>query len=198
MRCIVPLVIMGYLVFGDSPAFAHPHHEAHQHVAGFEAGFTHPLMGLDHLLAMLTVGVVAARSGRRAIWLVPATFVACMAAGGIAGIFGSPLWGVEQGIALSVLLLGVAVAAGRRLPSAVVLASCGVFGFFHGHAHGAEMPSLAQPVLYALGFVLATVLLHAAGIIIARTAARTAPRQTALRLSGAAMAIVGAALLMGV
>ncbi len=197
LRRSIPFVIAGLVLLTGSTAFAHPHHVVQEHVNGFESGLFHPLLGVDHLLAMLTVGLLAARAGGRALWMMPVSFLACMALGGAVGLSGRELFGVESGIALSVVLLGVAVAAGRRQPLAMMLGACGLFGFFHGHAHGAEMPSMAEPMLYATGFVLATAGLHLAGIVVGRFLARTETRQKALRLSGAAIALTGVALLLG-
>src|SRR6516225_12365862 len=142
-------------------AFAHPgvgqvHDLAH--------GFAHPFTGLDHVIAMLAVGVFAAQLGGRALWLVPGTFVAVMAAAGMAGMLGVTIPYVETGIALSVLALGAAIAFAIRVPVAVAMALVGFFAIFHGHAHGTEMPASASGILFGLGFVLATAALHAIGI----------------------------------
>ena len=131
---------------------------------GFSHGFLHPITGLDHVLAMVMVGMFAAQLGGRALWLVPAAFVAVMAAGGALGVAGYPLPFVEIGIALSVVTLGALVAFGVRLPTAVAMAVVALFAIFHGHAHGSEMPETAAGLTYGLGFVVATALLHMAGI----------------------------------
>ncbi|MEO6054363.1 MAG: HupE/UreJ family protein, partial [Chthoniobacterales bacterium] len=132
----------------------------HAHVGvgatnGFEHGFTHPLTGLDHICAMLAVGLWAAQMGGRAIWAVPLTFVSVMAVGGMLGMSGIALPFTEQGIILSVLTLGVLIAASARLPLVASMIIVGLFAIFHGHAHGAEMPETASGVLYAGGFILA-------------------------------------------
>jgi urease accessory protein len=194
------LMVASFVLLVGSTAFAHPHHEIHQHASGeihgFGAGLLHPLFGVDHLLAMLTVGVLAARTGHRGVWILPLAFLGSMTVGGAVGMSGRALIGVESGIALSVILLGVAVAIGRNQPLAFLFAACGLFGFYHGHAHGAEMPAMSQPMLYALGFVAATAALHLAGIGIGHFFAKTTTRQTALRLSGVAVALTGVALLL--
>ncbi|MGB7831445.1 MAG: HupE/UreJ family protein, partial [Xanthobacteraceae bacterium] len=126
-------------------------------------GFVHPFTGLDHVIAMLAVGVFAAQLGGRALWLVPATFIAVMAAAGIAGMVGVTIPYVETGIALSVLGLGAVIAFAVRVPVAIAMAIVGVFAIFHGHAHGAEMPESASGILFGPGFVAATAILHAIG-----------------------------------
>ena len=118
-------------------AFAHPGiGDAH----GFVAGFAHPLGGLDHILAMVTVGIFAWQLGGWALWLVPATFILAMAAGGALGMAGVPVPFVELGIAASVIVLGAVVAFVRRAPVVIAVGLVGVFAMFHGHAHGTEMP----------------------------------------------------------
>jgi urease accessory protein len=161
----------------------------------FAAGFLHPLMGLDHELAMLGVGIWAVQLGKRAIWLVPLSFVAVMIVGAVFGIMGAPLPMVEVGIGGSVLVIGALIALGTRMPVALAMAMVGAFAFFHGHAHGTELPGFAHPVAYGAGFVLATSLLHAAGIAIAWLVRRHAARLP-FRVAGAAMAAVGLGLLM--
>ena len=167
--------------------FAHTGHEA----LGFSRGFTHPLLGLDHLLAMLSVGMLSAQMGGRAIWTIPATFVGFMLVGGILGMIGVPFFSVEIGIAVSVLVLGLAIAADKKIPVLLAMAGVGFFALFHGHAHGEEMPSSAQPLLYALGFILGTTLIHLAGVAIGWTATRIPRASTILRFGGAFIALLG-------
>ena len=166
---------------------------------GFLHGFWHPIGGIDHVLAMVAVGLFAAQLGGRALWAVPATFVAIMAAGGTLGMAGVALPAVEVGIALSVLVLGLLVLAGRRWPLGLAMALVAVFAVFHGHAHGAEMPIDASGLSYGLGFMLATALLHLAGIGLGvglgRLAATPSGRLT--QASGAAIALAGMVLLAG-
>jgi urease accessory protein len=162
---------------------------------GFGAGFMHPLGGFDHILAMVAVGVLAARLGGRAIWMVPGAFLAMMAVGGVTQIH-VPF--VETGIAVSVIVLGLVVAFRWTLPVAAASALAGLFAVFHGHAHGTEMLAGATGVTYALGFLLATAALHAAGIGLGYGAGRIgARRQLALQAGGSAMALAGVALLSG-
>ncbi|NJM66428.1 MAG: HupE/UreJ family protein [Acaryochloris sp. RU_4_1] len=144
------------------PMSAQAHSEGHS--AGFMHGFTHPLGGLDHLAAMVAVGLWATQMGRRAIWAVPLTFVLVMVLGGFLGTAGLAIPFVEQGIAYSVLVLGVLIAAMIRVPIAVSASIVGLFAIFHGYAHGAEMPPTASGVAYGLGFAVATALIHLNGI----------------------------------
>ncbi len=133
---------------------------------GFLSGFKHPISGLDHILAMVSVGLWGAQLGAPAIWLLPVTFPIVMAFGGFLGLIGAPFPGVEVGIAMSALLLGAAVMAQWRPPLVAAAALVGVFALFHGHAHGAELPPGESGLLYSVGFVIATGLLHLVGITI--------------------------------
>jgi urease accessory protein len=160
--------------------------------SGFAGGLVHPFMGLDHLLAMLAIGVWAAQQGGRALWAIPASFLGAMALGGAVGVAGWMLPQVETAIALSVLVLGLLISARREWPLAAGMAIAAVFAVFHGYAHAAEMPQAAMPLLYAAGFVLATALLHATGIVAGQVG-----RQW-LRLAGLAIAATGVALVVGV
>lgn len=163
---------------------------------GLAAGFLHPLMGLDHELAMLGVGIWAVQLGKRVVWMVPAAFVSVMVVGAVLGIVGAPLPMVEFGIGGSVLVIGALIALGARMPVALAMAIVGAFALFHGHAHGAELPGFAHPVAYGAGFVTATALLHATGIGIAWLV-RTHATRLPFRVAGAAMAVVGGGLLLG-
>lgn len=157
---------------------------------GFAAGFLHPLAGMDHLLAMVAVGLWGAALGAPLVWTLPVVFPLLMVAGGVLGIAGIGLPAVEAGIALSVLLLGLAVAAAWRAPVAAAVALVALFGVLHGHAHGTELPEAASPAAYAAGFVLATGLLHLGGILLG--ALDRLPRGAmAVRCIGAAMAVAG-------
>lgn len=164
---------------------------------GFMSGVTHPLFGLDHLLAMVAVGVISTQLGRRAIWIVPATFVITMVIGGMLAIAGVRLPFVETGIALSVLFLGIVIAVSKKFPLLGAMACVALFAIFHGHAHGEEMPGIANPALYALGFVLSTTLLHISGVFIGHYAKKTTFSTNLLRYSGAIMSLVGLFFLLG-
>jgi urease accessory protein len=158
--------------------------------AGFAQGFAHPLSGIDHLLAMVAVGLWAAQLGGRALWAVPAAFVGMMALGGIAGAVGAPLPMVELGIAGSLVVLGVLVALSSRLPVAVSAALVGLLALFHGHAHGTELPETASALAYGLGFIAATAALHGLGVAVGVTLRRDAAR-ILVRLGGAGIAATG-------
>jgi len=176
-------------------ALAHPGGgDAH----GFVHGFAHPFGGLDHVLAMITVGLFAYQLGGRALWLVPASFVLAMTAGGALGLVGIPVPFVEAGIAASVLVLGAIVAFGVQAPVAVAMAVVAAFAVFHGHAHGTEMPTGGSIAAYAAGFVLATALLHAAGVTLGLMIGRFSETygRVGFRLSGGLVALAGGAILL--
>ncbi|BCX82684.1 urease accessory protein [Methylomarinovum caldicuralii] len=159
--------------------------------SGFTSGLLHPILGLDHLLAMVSVGILSAQLGGRAIWLVPAAFVSCMILGGVLGILGIYWPFVELGITMSVILLGIALAAHGHIPVAVGLGLAGFFGIFHGHAHGTEMPEVAEPVWFTLGFVTGTVAMHLTGVAIGLAAEPLPSGDQWLRYLGAGVAGIG-------
>ena len=163
--------------------------------AGLVDGLAHPFAGIDHLIAMIAVGLWAAQQGGRRVWLIPASFVTAMAAGGWLGMSGLSLLAVEPAIALSVLLLGLAVAASVRAPLPVGMALASAFALFHGHAHGAELPLAAEPAMYAIGFLTATAALHGIGIAMARALVFPIGR-VLVRLCGGAAAVTGLVLLV--
>ncbi|MFG1266956.1 HupE/UreJ family protein [Xanthobacter sp. DSM 14520] len=178
-------------------AFAHTGVGA---VHGFDAGFAHPMGGLDHLLAMVTVGVFAFQLGGRALWAVPLSFVALMAVGGALGVGGIDLPFVELGIALSVVVLGAVVALGLKAPLALAMGLAGFFALFHGHAHGTEMPMDASGLTYGLGFISATALLHVAGLGLGMAIGRLGETHGTryVRGAGAAVALAGLGLVTGI
>lgn len=169
-----------------APAFAHLDPVAHGSLA---AGFSHPLFGLDHVLAMVAVGLWAAMQGGRAIWLVPLAFVGTMALGFGAAITGLPLPFVEPVILASVIFIGIAVALALPVPTPAVAAMVGFFAFFHGHAHGGEL-GVAGALQFAAGFILATAALHAVGIGAGLLLSRFGGRSLS-RIAGAATALGG-------
>ncbi len=169
-------------------AFAHPQKGQ---ATGFLTGFYHPISGLDHVLAMVAVGLWGAQLGSPAIWLLPVAFPMVMAMGGMMGLMGIPLPGVEYGIALSAILLGAAVMFELRPPLGIAAALVGFFAIFHGHAHGAELPPGQSAMLYSIGFVIATGCLHAVGIGIG-TVHKWGWGKTALRFAGAFVMAGGA------
>jgi len=157
---------------------------------GFLTGLRHPVSGLDHVLAMIAVGLWGAQLGAPAVWLLPVTFPMVMAFGGFLGLVGIPLPGVEVGIALSALLLGVMVAREARPPVLAAAALVGFFAIFHGHAHGTELPPGQSGLMYSVGFVVATGCLHGVGIAIG-VVHRWAWGRALLRLAGTAVAVAG-------
>ncbi len=175
------------------PALAHAH-VGIVHTSGWVHGLAHPVGGLDHVCAMVAVGLWAAQMGGRSVWLVPLTFIAVMALGGALGMAAVPLAFTEQGIVMSLLVLGVLIAAAIRLPLAVSAAVVGVFALCHGYAHGAEMPQSTSGLAYAAGFMLSTALLHASGIGMALFT-KGIGRVEWLRLAGIAITLCGGGLL---
>jgi urease accessory protein len=173
-----------------SAAFAHP---GHGDLTGFAAGVAHPLTGLDHIAAMVAVGLWAAMKGGRALWLWPAAFVAVMLVGGALGVMAIPLPFVEAGILASVVVLGLMVALAATLPLGAGAAIIGLFALFHGYAHGAELPQTAGAASYMAGFALATATLHGVGIAFA-FALQSARFQPLVRAAGVACVLIGAGL----
>jgi urease accessory protein len=183
--CLAPTSALAHTGVGDTSGFAH--------------GFVHPLGGHDHLLAMIMVGLFAYGLGGRALWLVPLTFVGVMALGGFLGVAEIPVPFIEIGIALSVVVLGAIVAFGIKPPVAAAMAIVGLFAIFHGHAHGAEMPMDASGVAYGVGFMLATALLHMAGIGIGFLIGMTTRwlGDDVYRAAGGLASLAGIAILVG-
>lgn len=179
------MVLTGAL--GVTPALAH---EGDGVRRGFLSGFVHPLAGLDHLLAMVAVGLWGAFLGRPLIVALPIIFPAVMALGGLLGIAGVPMPPVEIGIAASVILLGAAIGAAYKAPVWLACTLVGVFGLFHGYAHGQELPAASDPTAYGLGFILATGALHVAGIAIGILNKRPGGR-IATRMIGVGIALAG-------
>jgi urease accessory protein len=165
-------------------------------VGGFLSGFTHPILGFDHVVAMVAVGLWGAFLGQPAIWLLPVVFPLVMAFGGLAGVLGVPLPGVEVGIAASAVALGAMVALALRPPLWVAAALVGAFAIFHGHAHGVELPEAASPLAYGVGFVIATGLLHLSGVALGLLSRWPAGLQ-AVRVGGGAIACIGLYFLAG-
>src|SRR6185436_2270386 len=179
-------------ILSAAPALAHTGESG----GGFVSGMAHPIFGSDHVVAMVAVGLWGAFLGSPAIWLLPIVFPLVMAFGGVIGILGIPLLGVETAIALSAVVLGTMVALAARPPLWVAALLVGAFAIFHGHAHGAELPPGADIVAYSVGFVVATGLLHLTGIAIGLLARWRAGR-IAVRTAGGAIALAGVAFLSG-
>lgn len=175
------------VVAGMMPAFAYAHAGD---AGGFGHGIWHPFSGLDHVCAMVAVGLWAAQMGGRSLWVVPLTFVGVMLMGGVLGMSGIGLPFAEYGIVASVLLLGVLIAAAIRLPLWLSSGMVGVFALFHGYAHGIEMPGSASALAYAFGFMLATAALHMSGLFFGSGMQRLAGKQ-AIPAAGAGIALFG-------
>ena len=175
--------------FAPAAALAHTGHDA----SGLAHGFVHPITGVDHVLAMVAVGLLAAQYGGRALWLVPLSFVVAIAGAiGMAGIAASV---AEVGIGVSIVILGLAIAFQLRPPTFVAMAAVGFFALFHGYAHGAELPDGITGLWFALGFLLATSLLHSTGVGLGLLLQRQASSRRLVQAGGGAMALVGAAVL---
>lgn len=189
-------IFCAFLLLGMLSSVARAHADASDATGGFIAGFLHPLLGWDHVVAMVAVGLWGAFLGAPAIWVLPVVFPLVMAVGGVLGVMGVPLPGVETGIALSAIVLGAMVALAARPPLPVAAVIVGAFAIFHGHAHGTELPSAANPLVFSLGFVLATGLLHLGGIAFGLLTRWQAGR-VAVRSAGGLIGLVGAAFLVG-
>lgn len=164
---------------------------------GFFSGLRHPVLGFDHLLAMVSVGILSAQLGGRAMATVPANFVIVKTLGALLGMKGLAIPAVEYGIALSVVALGFCIASGKRIPVFAANLFVGFFAIFHGHAHGTEMPSLARPALYALGFVTGTAVIHVIGVLIGYLSTRSSFGSGLLRFAAVGIACVGLYFLAG-
>ena len=189
----LPLRPLASLALLAAFALAAPLAQAHEGAGlagGFTSGFAHPLLGWDHVIAMLAVGLWGAFLGAPALWLLPVVFPLVMAAGGALGVLGVPLPAVEIGIAVSAIALGGVVAGALRPPLWVAALLVALFAIFHGHAHGTELPQAASPLAYSLGFVVATGLLHLTGIALGLLTRWPAGR-IAVRGMGAGIALLG-------
>jgi urease accessory protein len=181
------ILLLLALLFSSTNLFAHPLLGTQ---SGFSNGFFHPLSGLDHILAMLAVGIWAAQMGGKAKWIIPITFVGIMSVGGMLGMNNISLPFAEIGILVSVVVLGVLILAGVRLPMLVSSILVGVFALCHGHTHGTELPAAASGVMYAIGFALTTIVLHLSGIGFG-TAVTKIANEKIVKFSGAVIALMG-------
>jgi urease accessory protein len=191
-RRLVAAVLLFMLVW---PRLAMAHVQGGE-AAGFWSGLGHPISGLDHVLAMISVGLWGAQLGAPAVWVLPVTFPMVMAFGGMLGLLGLSLPGVEIGIALSAIVLGLMIFREARPPLWVAALVVGVFAIFHGHAHGTELPAGQSGLLYSIGFVIATGLLHATGIALGLVH-RWSAGKLALRAAGVLVAAAGLGFLWG-
>ena len=177
-----------FLLILFEPAFAHS--DAASLQGGFMSGFMHPISGLDHVVAMVAVGLWGAFLGKPAIWVLPVVFPLVMAFGGALGVAGVPIPYIETGIALSGVVLGIVVLFAVKPPMWIAAIIVGAFAIFHGHAHGAELPNAANPLIYSIGFVIGTGLLHLAGIAIGELK-RLPKGEWIVRAGGAIIAAIG-------
>ncbi len=167
---------------------------AHEEVAvgaGLVNGLMHPVLGPDHLIAMIAVGLWGAQLGSPLIWALPIAFPLMMAVGGVLGVMGLPIPSVEVGIAASALVLGLFILSAFRAPTWLAVIVVSVFAVFHGHAHGAELPHAASPLAYGIGFVTSTGLLHLAGILIGLLNNFGAVGPAVVRACGGIVAVLG-------
>lgn len=190
LRCVC---VASAWALGSSTALAHPNTGLG---VGFVSGFTHPLTGIDHILAMVAVGIWGTQLRKPAIWLLPVMFPLVMSVGGALGVRGVPLPGVEIGIAASAAILGLMIVLAARPPIWVAAMLVGAFAIFHGYAHGVELPKAAYPLAYGVGFVLSTGLLHLTGITLGLME-RWPLGVKALRGMGAGISLAGVYLLLG-
>lgn len=184
LRCALAIVLSLAWV-----QLAHAHVDGGQ-AAGFFTGLQHPWSGLDHVLAMIAVGLWGAQLGSPALWMLPIAFPMMMAVGAMMGLIGIPIPGVEIGIALSAILLGTMILAEVRPKLAIAIALVGFFAIFHGHAHGTELPEGQSGLLYSMGFVIATGCLHGLGVLLG-LANRLPAGRLALRAAGTFIACMG-------
>lgn len=184
-----------FLILAPAAALAHPGHDG---AGGLVHGFVHPVTGIDHVLAMIAVGVLAALYGGRALWLVPMSFLFVIAAAGAIGIAGIPVQIVEAGIGLSIVVLGLMIAFQTKPPTLVAMAIVGFFALFHGYAHGSEMPNGLAGLSFATGFLIATALLLSAGAGLGLLLQRRSLSRRLIQAGGGATALVGIAVLTSV
>ncbi|MEZ5535600.1 MAG: HupE/UreJ family protein [Thiolinea sp.] len=183
-------------LFFISTSIAFAHTDAAGMAGGFMSGLSHPLGGLDHVAAMVAVGLWGFFLGRPAIWILPVVFPLLMVVGGILGIAGIPVPAIETGIAVSSIVLGLLIVMAVKAPLWVAAVIVGAFAIFHGHAHGTELPGAANPLAYSLGFVISTGLLHLAGIAFGELG-RFSWGKYAVRAGGGLIALAGVGFLTG-
>jgi len=201
-RCWSPRSLTGAMLLAACmlPGLALAHSEVatrwHLHAWGIEAGWMHPFTGIDHLLAMLALGLWAGQRGGRGLWVLPVAFLVCLLAGGLLAMAGTRIPAVEPMILLSLLAMGGLIATSMRVADSFALVAAGVVGLFHGLAHGGEMPLNVSPQAYAAGFVVASATLHVAGMMLV-WGLRRAGAANLTRMTGAGIAATGLLLLIG-
>ena len=191
-KIIVGLLLsLSYLIASTASA-----HDGSGIAGGFFSGFMHPILGWDHVAAMVAVGLWGAFLGSSAVWILPVVFPMVMAFGGALGVLGIPIPAVETGIAASAVVLGGMVAFAQRPPLWIASIIVGAFAIFHGHAHGTELPDAANPLAYSFGFVISTGLLHASGVVFGLLT-RWPSGKTVVRTGGGIIALAGLGFLTG-
>ncbi len=187
------LIILTCLLVYPLPVLAHNY----TGMVGFYDGISHPVLGLDHFLAMISVGILSAQIGGKAIWTVPSTFVFVMTIGGLVGFLLTidDHFFIEVGIILSVILLGFGISIEKKIPIKLIIIFVGIFGLFHGAAHGVEMPKAANPLLFVIGFVCGTTTLHLFGVGIGYFSVKKTLSSIILRIAGIFFAFYGGYLL---
>jgi len=195
MTRVTVTTLVALLVFGPAVALAHPGHDG---ATGLVHGFFHPITGIDHILTMLAVGLLAAQYGGRALWLVPMSFLVAVAIGGAIGLAGIPVQIVEAGIGLSVVVLGLMIAFQIKPPTLVAMVVVGFFALFHGYVHGSEMPIGLARLSFAAGFLIATAFLLGAGAGFGLLLQRRTVSRRLIQVGGGAMVLVGIAVLASV
>jgi urease accessory protein len=187
------IIILTLLLIFPLPTFAHDITGK----VGFYDGLSHPVLGLDHLLAMISVGIISAQIGGRAIWTVPSIFVILMTIGGLFGylLIVQEFYFVEIGIVFSVILLGIGISIENKIPTKLIITFVTIFGLFHGIAHGLEVPAATNPILFVLGFIIGTTTLHLLGVLIGHLSTKNNISLILLRLTGVSFAIYGIYLL---
>ena len=186
------LILLTLLIY-PLPVFAHNIMER----VGFYDGLSHPVLGLDHLLAMISVGIISAQIGGRAIWTVPSIFVILITIGGLFGflLIVQEFYFVEIGIVFSVILLGIGISIENKIPTKIIMIFVATFGLFHGIAHGLEVPAAANPILFVFGFIIGTTTLHLLGVVIGYVSIKNNISLILLRLTGVSFAVYGIYLL---
>ena len=190
------IIILSYFLVNPLPALAHSFFGKE----GFYDGISHPVLGLDHLFAMICVGILSAQIGGRAIWTVPLTFVSIMTIGGFFGflLIVQQFYFVEIGIILSVIILGSAICIEKKIPQKLIIIFVGIFGLFHGIAHGLEIPAASSPILFILGFICGTTALHIFGVFVGHFSIKNKVSLNLLRLTGIIFASYGIYLFLGI
>ena len=185
MKKLLSIIAVTSIIF---PSISYAHQSSG---GGFLAGLSHPVLGFDHLLAMLSVGVLSAQMSGKSLWSVPTAFVSIMLVGGVMGLNNIPLISIEIGISISVLALGIALTIEKKIAPILAMCFVGFFAIFHGYAHGMEMPHLANPTQYVLGFIVGTAGIHIAGVLVGILASKTTSGAQFLRYLGAGIAGIG-------